>query len=66
MRAFFLHGTGTPVACIGRMAYNPTPCTEPGEWFISDLLGERRVVGQHNLDSMREFLQQINLTSILA
>ena len=43
------------------MAYNPTPFAKPGKGFICDLLGERRSIGQHNLDSIWEFLQQIHL-----
>jgi len=58
---FFLHGIGASVACIGRIAYNPTPFAKPGKGFICDLLGERRSIGQHNLDSIWEFLQQIHL-----
>jgi hypothetical protein len=43
------------------MAYNSTPFAKPGKGFICDLLGERRSIGQHNLDSIWEFLQQIHL-----
>jgi hypothetical protein len=58
MRTFFLHGTS--VACIGRMAYNPAPFAKPRKGFIGDLLGERGSIGQHNLDNIGEFLQQIH------
>ena len=61
IRMFFLHGIGASVACIGRIAYNPTPFAKPGKGFICDLLGERRSIGQHNLDNIWEFLQQIHL-----
>jgi hypothetical protein len=42
------------------MAYNPTPFAELGKGFIGDLLGERGSIGQHNLDGIWEFLQQIH------
>jgi hypothetical protein len=42
------------------MAYNPAPFAKPRKGFIGDLLGERGSIGQHNLDNIGEFLQQIH------